>query len=57
MTETPDAQPSDKPDEQYEDQDAGPASQPSGAAAQDSPTDDQDAGPATAPDDDTQGES
>ncbi|MBI2244658.1 MAG: hypothetical protein HYU55_12210 [Nocardioides sp.] len=42
MTETP--------DEEYDDQDAGPASQPTGAAAKDSPTDDQDAGPATEPD-------
>lgn len=34
------------PDDDYEDQDAGPASQPSGAAAEESPTEDQDAGPA-----------
>jgi hypothetical protein len=39
---------SQSPEEQ--DQDAGPASQPSGAAAEPVPDDDQDAGPATVPD-------
>ena len=33
---------------ELEDQDAGPASRPTGAAAQESPTDDPDAGPASA---------
>ena len=37
------------PDETNEDQDAGPASQPAGAAAEQLPAEDQDAGPASEP--------
>jgi hypothetical protein len=40
---------SELPDETHEDQDAGPASQPAGAAAEQSPAEDQDAGPASEP--------
>ena len=35
---------------EYEDQDAEPASQPTGAAAADEPDDDQDSGPSSEPD-------
>ena len=41
---------SQSPDEEHEDQDTGPGSQPTGAAAEESPTEDQDAGPASVPD-------
>ena len=37
-------------DDEHEDQDAEPASAPTGAAAVDAPEDDQDAGPASVPD-------
>lgn len=40
---------SDLPDQTYEDQDAGPASQPAGAAAKQLPAEDLDAGPASEP--------
>jgi len=46
MSETPEDQHGDQP----EDQDAEPASRPTGAAAEESPAEDQDAGPASVPD-------
>jgi hypothetical protein len=40
---------SETPDDGREDQDSQQASQPTGAAAEESPTEDQDAGPASVP--------
>jgi hypothetical protein len=42
---------SQSPEEAAGDQDAGPASQPDGAAAESGPSEDQDAGPASEPQD------
>lgn len=41
---------SQSPDNEHEDQDAAPGSQPTGAAAEEAPAEDQDAGPASVPD-------